>query len=411
MKKIILTYHRVGEVVTDYNNTCITKDNFNRQMIQLKKHFLVLPMKEFLQYKGNKAVAAVTFDDGYSSFFYDVLPILEKYEIPVTLFITLHQDNSEFWMSDIMRMTFEGEYKDGYMRLNLCDQQINLSMKDVRDRVVAYNFLRRVFRHNSIANASIILKDLHEQTQIPWKSRKNYRPLSINQIKKISECEYITLGAHTINHFSLGYMNGQAQKKEIIGCIKKLHQISGKDIEYFSYPFGSKNDYNEMTKAILLENGIKAAFTTETRFLGEVEDEFAIPRINCENCDGEEWLHYIKNVLEIDENTEGDVYIGQRSKDKRIELANRIVICGYGHRAEEIYNFLENRKLHDRIVAFVDKNYMKIKETKYDNLRIQSYDDYIGDNSIDWIVQNQYDFEIINFLINKKIKRIHWWID
>ncbi len=87
------------------------------------------------------------------------------------------------------------------MRLNLCDQQIKLSMKDVRDRVVAYNFLRRVFRHNSISNVSIILKDLHEQTQIPWKSRKNYRPLSINQIKQISECEYITLGAHTINHF------------------------------------------------------------------------------------------------------------------------------------------------------------------------------------------------------------------
>ncbi len=55
MRKIILTYHRVGEVATDYNNTCITKHNFNRQMIQLKNHFLVLPMKEFLQYKGDKS--------------------------------------------------------------------------------------------------------------------------------------------------------------------------------------------------------------------------------------------------------------------------------------------------------------------------------------------------------------------
>lgn len=44
MKKIVFTYHRLGKINSDYNNTCVSKENFEQQIMYNKTHFIVLPM-------------------------------------------------------------------------------------------------------------------------------------------------------------------------------------------------------------------------------------------------------------------------------------------------------------------------------------------------------------------------------
>ncbi len=88
----ILLYHRFGPTVADGMTT--TTKVFAAQLQWLKDHqYTVIPLKTLVNYvRGEgpapppKSVVIVT-DDGHKSVYSDMLPLVRKYNIPVTLFI------------------------------------------------------------------------------------------------------------------------------------------------------------------------------------------------------------------------------------------------------------------------------------------------------------------------------------
>ena len=49
---------------------------------------------------------------------------------------------------------------------------------------------------------------------------------------------------------------------------------------FFAYPNGKNGDFSEKTKAIVKEEGFKAAFTLSNRRYAPGIDQYAVPRIN-----------------------------------------------------------------------------------------------------------------------------------
>jgi peptidoglycan/xylan/chitin deacetylase (PgdA/CDA1 family) len=88
----ILLYHRFGPSVADSMTT--TTKVFAAQLEWLKDHqYTVIPLKTLVNYlRGEgpapppKSVVIVT-DDGHKTVYSDMLPLVRKYNIPVTLFI------------------------------------------------------------------------------------------------------------------------------------------------------------------------------------------------------------------------------------------------------------------------------------------------------------------------------------
>lgn len=88
----ILTYHRLGPSVVD--SMTITVTAFESQLKWLKdNHYTVIPLKTWVNYvEANgpppppKSVV-ITADDGHKSVYTYMLPLVRKYNIPVTLFI------------------------------------------------------------------------------------------------------------------------------------------------------------------------------------------------------------------------------------------------------------------------------------------------------------------------------------
>jgi peptidoglycan/xylan/chitin deacetylase (PgdA/CDA1 family) len=88
----ILLYHRFGPTVADSMTT--TTKVFAAQLQWLKDHqYTVIPLRTLVNYLRNagppppaKAVVIVT-DDGHKSVYSDMLPLIRKYNFPVTLFI------------------------------------------------------------------------------------------------------------------------------------------------------------------------------------------------------------------------------------------------------------------------------------------------------------------------------------
>lgn len=80
---VILVYHSVGG--SAYDN--IPTDLFRSHMELLKKNFEVVDLREIANDRSDEKRVAITFDDGTADFHRNVVPILEDYDFPVTVFL------------------------------------------------------------------------------------------------------------------------------------------------------------------------------------------------------------------------------------------------------------------------------------------------------------------------------------
>jgi len=88
----ILLYHRLGPVVHD--EMTVRTATFRAQLDYLKQHgYPVVPLRTLVLHLLGKGPAppprsvVITVDDGHASVFTDMLPIVQEYKMPVTLFI------------------------------------------------------------------------------------------------------------------------------------------------------------------------------------------------------------------------------------------------------------------------------------------------------------------------------------
>ncbi len=88
----ILLYHRFGPLVSD--SMTVTTDTFKSELKYLSDNgYKVMPLGELVDYYLGKKKSplprsvVITVDDGHRSVYTDMLPLVKKYQVPVTLFI------------------------------------------------------------------------------------------------------------------------------------------------------------------------------------------------------------------------------------------------------------------------------------------------------------------------------------
>ena len=88
----ILLYHRFGPLASD--SMTVTTDNFKSELNYLSDNgYKVIPLEELVDYYLGRRKSllprsvVITVDDGHKSVYTDMLPLVKKYQIPVTLFI------------------------------------------------------------------------------------------------------------------------------------------------------------------------------------------------------------------------------------------------------------------------------------------------------------------------------------
>jgi len=168
--------------------------------------------------------ACITFDDGYRDNLTHALPVLEKYQTPATIFITTHRLGEQ-------------------------------SMFDI--------------------------DQLYEE-----KDRAFF--LSKEEIALLSKNPLINIGAHTHSHRRLSDLSAHEQEAEITKSKEILENLTGKKVQSFAYPFGSRSDFNRMSRKTVADLGFESAYEN-TGLLGTAtSDKFSFPRINIRECDTNE---------------------------------------------------------------------------------------------------------------------------
>lgn len=84
----ILMYHSIGERFGNPSGRHVSVEEFRQQLQLFAANSTIVPLDELLSESvpGQKRLA-LTFDDGYRNFLTEALPVLRRYEMPVTLFV------------------------------------------------------------------------------------------------------------------------------------------------------------------------------------------------------------------------------------------------------------------------------------------------------------------------------------
>ncbi len=211
--------------------------------------------------KPAKKFIALTFDDGYADNFHFAYPVLKKYKVPFTIYVTTSfpEKSAILWwylLEDFVlnneEVAFEWE-----------GQTSHFSCKNLSEKEFAYKSI-----HNFIAQkkSKVPLEDLlkavlKNHTDGLYSKTKELA-LSWEQIRELSEDPLVTIGAHTVNHYPLSKLPDSEAEWEITESKVRLENQIGQKVEHFSYPFGTKEEAGNREFEIAKRCGFSTVTTT-----------------------------------------------------------------------------------------------------------------------------------------------------
>jgi peptidoglycan/xylan/chitin deacetylase (PgdA/CDA1 family) len=278
----VLCYHRVlpdEEYEADKSpnsNLIMPVSRFAEQMEFLSKNYEIVSiddLAEHLEGGSNIFVVAVTFDDGYKDNLIHALPILERLQIPATIYITTRFPQGDTWMWwyeiwDYLK-TIE------HLELNYSEKHFKFEVRTLRQKIHCFKHLSEWFMTLPYKEQKKTIKELTDKT-----TRKQYPHLCLNweEIKILDQHPLVTIGSHTNSHPNLKILTEQEAYAEMIHSKNLLEEKLKHSVEHFAYPFGTHNEADIREFELASRCGFRTAVTTRPESLKSPALN-AIPRL------------------------------------------------------------------------------------------------------------------------------------
>lgn len=109
--------------------------------------------------------------------------------------------------------------------------------------------------------------------------------LNAHELRKLSKNRLVTIGSHGVSHQPLSKLNSEEMRNEIVDSKNQLKEITGSEIQYFSYPFGQHKHFSSTTIQVIREAGYEAAVSTNWNRNNSVNNLYSLNRIEIEPKD------------------------------------------------------------------------------------------------------------------------------
>jgi len=293
---IILLYHRVTDLSGDPEMLAVSPANFRQHMKFLKNHFRILRFEEdWSQVKGPAVV--ITFDDGYADNLLEALPILEEIGVPATFFVSTGHIGieKEFWWHQLEGILLrEGEFPPSF-RLNDPQHGSVWYAGTLIQRQALYAELNRLMQIVEGERRELWLEQLRKWAGRGMSAQSPHRSLSREELRRLAESPWSTIGAHTVTHSALSSLSEEQQRHEILTSRREIETITGTEVTTFSYPFGRKADYNRTSIRLCRDAGFSKV---AANFPGPVHrwtDPFQLPRHLVRNWDADTFAAHLES--------------------------------------------------------------------------------------------------------------------
>ena len=226
-----------------YHN--IRSELFEKHYIYLRELYNIISLQDYIAYRTLKNIKLpkksliITIDDGHKGN-YRLLPIIKKYQIPISIF--------------------------------LCAEIINTNRHYWFEHGVSHGLNIEMLKKKSDAKRLEILKESGFEEKKEFDKRQ---ALNFAEIEEMSTC--VDFQAHTNFHPILPNCDEEKSKMEIIASKTKLQNILKTEINSIAFPNG---DYTEREVAIAKDCGYKVGTTVEDGFNNDKTDLLKLKRFS-----------------------------------------------------------------------------------------------------------------------------------
>ena len=259
----ILCYHRVGtDGVPRFSR--LDPGVFEAQMRYLRKHYRIVSLgqlcRELQEGESVEPTVSITFDDGYRDLYTHAFPVLQRYQIPATIYLIGRcMETGEVPWYDRIFVGFEVA-PGPVLELDIGGpQRFELSSPAARTQAAWETVCKLRGIPDSLRRKWCAT--FERQISLPEDALQG-RMLDWKQVRTMHRGE-VFFGAHTMTHPVVSQLPPYALAEELGRSKRCLEQGLDAPVEDFAYPFGKEADiYSSVTQDFLVHAGYRSAVTT-----------------------------------------------------------------------------------------------------------------------------------------------------
>jgi len=275
----VITYHKIVSHDGPYLADEIIVSDFDWQIKALKRYFNILPLSEaidLLQEDRLPPLAlCVTIDDGYRNILTEAAPILSKYHVPATIFVTTQFTLDGLMWHDVVEQSIR---KTELSRVDLAELDLpNYVWNNAKERINVIDDISEKIKYYEHRRLQQVVEIIQQKCGV---TVANDIMLSVEQLAKLSDFN-IEVGGHTVSHPILTRISDEQAENEIRECKQSLEHWTQREIKFFAYPNGKpQRDYAPQHMEMVAAAGYKAAFNTRYGAADKSDNIYDLPRLS-----------------------------------------------------------------------------------------------------------------------------------
>lgn len=275
---VILAYHRIipkddPRYSFEQPMMVVTPETLDKNLSWVAKDFNFISLNEWLTLcnKGTPPAGkhcAVTFDDGWIDNMEYALPVLQKHNVPATIYgvASMLDNKANYWPGRVTTLIFHASQNGTDIPLiNLPEFHWLKHASKSTDRIDWHNLSTQDY--SNLIESLKIYKDMEINDYVDSTRRAlnlNYtddrQVLSTDEIKSMLATGLIEIGSHTINHIRFDTDTDESiLNDEIINSRRLLSGTLHTDIDTFCYP----NGYHPENSVAIARKSYQGACTLE----------------------------------------------------------------------------------------------------------------------------------------------------
>jgi peptidoglycan/xylan/chitin deacetylase (PgdA/CDA1 family) len=294
----VLTYHGVLPVGyrivdPDLDGNLVSADSFRRQLRLIKDQYKVISPQEFLlwceaRHELPARSVLLTCDDGLRNSLFDMLPILQEFELKCLFFVTgasLGYTPTMLWYEELYLM-FLAVPENFTLELLEIGLHVDTSRQEKRSlwwKLVKILSRYDVNRRQGLLEGIKMQLGLSEQ----WNAKYCEDPVLGRRFLTLNRPELdqlagagMCIGAHTVSHPMLSQLSPDLAWTEISESKRNLEQGLGRNAWALAYPFGDASSVTSREVRMAEAAGFKCAFVNIDGGFGTQTPKFALPRVH-----------------------------------------------------------------------------------------------------------------------------------
>jgi len=283
---VVLAYHRVcderGGGIPAEEGMTVTPETFEEHLKYLTARYRIISLEEFLSSlsvgRPLGKVCLLTFDDGWLDNYENAFPLLRKYNVPATFFLTTNYIGTRdwFWPEKVNYILSHSQpLSPEFCRTEEARQAARIFRSSAHNPAEGIHETIAFLKQFPAGTIEEVIEDLLRASGMETLPRLRAM-LDWSEVCHMAR-HGISFGSHTKSHAILTQVQDPKEiEQEILGSRHAITERTGKAPAAFCFPNG---DYDDSLLRTVRDSGYTAAFIGQRGTVVAHDDPYRLKRI------------------------------------------------------------------------------------------------------------------------------------